>query len=415
MDINESIAKICKLLMMREPFYGLFLLQLNKKVVKGFPTAGVGKNGINYELIIGEEFWETLNDDQRIGLLKHELLHIAFMHLLMGEDFADKEMANIAMDIEINQYIDPQYYPTPDLMLPSTFPELNLPLKAGTREYYKLLEQAMQQNKSPKLKEILDAFKAMKGMGQPGQGQGDGQGQGKGTKWDKFKHDWEEAFGKGVTEAERKLMQKQIEYQIKDIVENQIKDRGYIPGELKSMIDALYEIIPPAIDWKQYLRRFFGNSNKTYTKKSRRKYNKRYPENPALKIRTKKHVLVAIDTSGSVSDGEVKEFFSEIYHIYKTGVKISIAECDAVLHRVYEYDGTPPEYVHGRGGTDFQPVIDYLNANPKMYTSLVYLSDMECNPPTKPCKPVLWVGSSRANIENHNIKEWYGPAIQIQN
>ncbi len=71
---EDSLAKISKNLILAEPFYGFLLIMLNKiwnkRVV---PTAGVSKNGINYQLTINPDFWETLTDDYKFGVLKHEL------------------------------------------------------------------------------------------------------------------------------------------------------------------------------------------------------------------------------------------------------------------------------------------------------------------------------------------------------
>ena len=53
-------------------------------------------------------------------------------------------------------------------------------------------------------------------------------------------------------------------------------------------------------------------ASKIYTKKTRRKPNKRFYGNPALKIKQKKNTLVAIDTSGSVNKDSILEFFNEI-------------------------------------------------------------------------------------------------------
>jgi len=73
MDKQQSLSKIAKELMLKEPYYGFFLIMLNKLWGKMVPTAGVSKNGINYQLAINPEFWESLSDEHRIGLLKHEL------------------------------------------------------------------------------------------------------------------------------------------------------------------------------------------------------------------------------------------------------------------------------------------------------------------------------------------------------
>ena len=69
----EQLAKASKDLMLKEPFYGIFLIMLNKIWTNLVPTAGVGKNNISYQLFLNEKFWESLPDPQRQGLLKHEL------------------------------------------------------------------------------------------------------------------------------------------------------------------------------------------------------------------------------------------------------------------------------------------------------------------------------------------------------
>ena len=99
MDKVQSLSKASKDLMLKEPYYGFFLIMLNKLWdAKRVPTAGVSKNGINYQLAINPEFWEGLNENQRLGILKHELLHIAFGHLTTFFKFSDKRLANVAMD-----------------------------------------------------------------------------------------------------------------------------------------------------------------------------------------------------------------------------------------------------------------------------------------------------------------------------
>jgi predicted metal-dependent peptidase len=227
-------------------------------------------------------------------------------------------------------------------------------------------------------------------------------------------HDLWEAM-EGMGEAERKLISKQIDHQLKAIAEEcekRSKGRGLIPSEMKDYIDSLFEIVEPVLDWKAYLRRFSNTSNKIITKKTRRKLNKRYSDNPALKIKLKKSTLVAIDTSGSVSNSELAEFFNEIYHIYKTGTKVTVVECDANIQRVYEYKGNLEDLsVQGRGGTDFEPVMKYLVEHKNEFDNLIYLTDGECSSPaTKPLKPILWVHSSKSKIN----EELPGTKIKIQ-
>ena len=142
-------------------------------------------------------------------------------------------------------------------------------------------------------------------------------------------------------------------------------------------------------------------ATKVYTKKTRRKLNKRFVGNPALKIKQRKNTLVAIDTSGSVSNKDLEEFFNEIHHIHKTGTEVDIIECDAVIQRVYKYDGKQKEKIEvkGRGGTAFEPVIKYLNTHKGKYQNIIYLTDGECPAPsTQPARPILWVISESGTM-----------------
>ena len=101
-NIHGDIAKHSKTLMFREPFYGLFLISLNKELSDAVATACVAKDGINTKLVVSPKFWETLGDGCKVAVLKHELLHIAFKHLQMFDEYEDKTLLNVAADLEIN-------------------------------------------------------------------------------------------------------------------------------------------------------------------------------------------------------------------------------------------------------------------------------------------------------------------------
>ena len=188
-----------------------------------------------------------------------------------------------------------------------------------------------------------------------------------------------------------------MEHQLKESAEQTIKRQGNYPGELKDIIDKLLNIEPPKFNWKAYLRRFVGNSSIVYTKKLRRKYNKRYAANPGLKIKFKNHILVGVDTSGSVNNEELKEFFSELTHMHKTGHKITVAQCDTRLNKVEEFKPNKDWEIHGRGGTSFQPVVDHYNEKGQ-YTALIYLTDGEASAPDDCPNNSLWVHSSKSRI-----------------
>jgi len=399
-DMHGDIAKHSKTLMFKEPFYGLFLIGLNKEISDAVGTACVAKDGINTKLVISPKFWETISDKCKVAVLKHELLHIAFKHLQMFDLYENKELLNVAADLEINQYIDKEFKDDTWEGLEidgKMFIDLKLPEKAGTRKYYELLDKEIKQNPNCDLAKFLEA---MKGANSDGETReitlGDGtkvQVKGSHEFWKQFEN---------MDEAEKKLMEKQIEHQLRDTADQVQKQRGHIPGELKELIDSLYVSEEPVLDWRAYLRRFNGMASKIYTKKTRRKPNKRFYGNPALKIKQKKNTLVAIDTSGSVSKDDLKEFLSEIHHIYKTGTQVTVVECDASIGRVYEYKGKTQEAqeVTGRGGTSYDPVLNYLQENRDKYQNLIYLTDGECETNIKPCKPTLWVHCSGRSVND---------------
>ena len=114
----------------------------------------------------------------------------------------------------------------------------------------------------------------------------------------------------------------------------------------------------------------------------------------------KKHVLLAIDTSGSVSNEEVKEFMGEMKHIHKTGVAMTLAQCDTSIRKIEPYNGSNELNIEGRGGTEFDPILDYFNANLRTYTSLIYFTDGECYTSVKPQAPVLWVLSECSSMND---------------
>jgi len=379
MDKQKSLSKISKELMLKEPYYGFFLIMLNKVWRKDLPTAGVSKNGINFQLAINEDFWTSLSEMHQMGLLKHELLHIAFGHLTSFKSFKNHRLANVAMDMEINQYIDKDWLPEGGIDI-DNYEDLNLERKAGCRYYYDKLNQFQDEKDK-------NGTCGNEGMDKLLDQVANGEGPDHST-WEEFDN---------LSEAEKKLIEKQLQKVLADAKEQTIKKRGNVPGEIEGVI-VIEEIVAPKFDWRGYIRRFTGVSTKVFTKKIRRKENRRFSDNPGLKIKMKQHMLLAIDTSGSVSDSELQEFMGEIHHIYKVGVDVTVVQCDTSIRSIEPYKGKHEINVAGRGGTEFDPVLDYYNANQKKYTSLVYFTDGECYTSVVPKGNVLWVLSERSHM-----------------
>ena len=277
---------------------------------------------------------------------------------------------------------------------------LNLDIKAGTRYYYDKLLQAQKDKKEQgtsgdeNMDKLLDGMNLgeakviIKGVS-PGGGGGDKEVEIPDHQWEEFED---------MPDAEKKLIEKQLQRVLHDAKEQTEKKRGFVPGEISGLLK-LDEVIPPKFNWKQYIKRFTGISTKIFTRKLRRKENKRYSDNPGLKIKMRQNMLVGIDTSGSVCDDELKEFINEIHHLYKAGVEVTIVQCDSRIQSIKPYDGKFELEVSGRGGTQFDPVLEYFNER-KQFTSLIYFTDGEAWTRIKPRKPVLWVLSERSDFND---------------
>ena len=356
MDITSCIKK----LLIREPFYGIFALGLNKYYSNDIPTAGVCKNGINTELIVNKDWFEKLPEDVAVGVLQHELMHILFGHILMDQYYDNREQLNYATDCEVNSYI-PILQQTP-YVYPALF---NMPEKQGTKWYYENLEQYAEKAgfKIIHIPEI-----------------------GSHENWKDFAD---------LSDAEKELVKQQINTQAKHCAEEIIKQQGKIPGELKTYIDSLFKERDAIFNWKSYFRRVIGNSIQSFIKSTRYKPSKRFKDQPGNILKFKPKVLVAVDTSGSVSDNELSDFFTEIDHLHKSGVTVDILEFDTKITNIFTYKNKNQKIeICGRGGTDVTEAWNYYK-NHSEYSTFVIFTDGYLTYKDLPhCKNVIWVISS---------------------
>lgn len=103
-----TLEKACKELLVKDPFYGLFLMGLHKTFDDAVETAGVCLNGINTELHVNQKFWDELNDETQLAVIKHELNHLLYHHVTeIWNDYNEQshQLLNVAMDCEVNSSI----------------------------------------------------------------------------------------------------------------------------------------------------------------------------------------------------------------------------------------------------------------------------------------------------------------------
>ena len=176
----------------------------------------------------------------------------------------------------------------------------------------------------------------------------------------------------------------EVEASIKIFVENVARgiseeDRGMLPAHQRELIERI--LGPPKIKWSTVLRKYIGTIPDNY-RKTKTRLNRRQPErydiSGQIRSRTVRLVL-AIDTSGSMSSDTLKEVFTEIFEILKhVNHDITVIECDAEVNRVYKANKISDVnlQIHGRGGTEFTPVIEYVNKDSRYRDALlVYFTD----------------------------------------
>lgn len=374
MELSMELSKAVSDLMVVEPFFGHLAISLDKSWDDSVGTAGVSLNGININLAVSPKYWESLpNDNYRIGLVWHELLHVAYYHLFTRDMFADKNLHNIAADIAINQHILEQYVYEEQWITLHTF-DIDMEALQSTQYYYdKLKENLESNNPDPNLQGLIEFLES------------GGQAVCSHSTWKTVD---------GMPDHEKELVEKQIDYVLRDSVESAQKTRGTVPGSVKHLLDKLFKKTKPVADWRKILRQFHTKSQEHLIRRSRRKLNKRFFENPAIKRRPKNKMLVAFDTSGSVSNSDLQRFMCELEHIHKTGTEIDLIMCDTEIAgaaiKYTEIRKSDKFSVKGRGGTYFDPVIEYMNQN--KYNSVVYFTDGYAPyPSVKTSKPVLWI------------------------
>ena len=206
------------------------------------------------------------------------------------------------------------------------------------------------------------------------------------------------------------------------------KQRGNMPSSLIEKIKALLE--PPAINWKQILRKMIGSVPVPH-RKTRRRLNRRQPERGDLSGRLPRRIVdivVAIDTSGSMGAREISYCLNEIFNMVKDyeGSKVTIVECDCEIGKIYEAKRLTDVQtkVSGRGGTAFTPVIEYINGEREYQkyknagkfrnSLLVYFTDGygESEIPKPKTFRNMWVVME--DEKNLSLKEPYGDVKSLK-
>ena len=171
------------------------------------------------------------------------------------------------------------------------------------------------------------------------------------------------------------------------------------PSFVKDLLDKIKQ---SKVEWQDVLRRFIGGDNSedySFRRVHRKTYHSYGMFAPSSEKIGVGDIVVACDTSGSVSDEELSQFLSEIRAISEDmhPTSVTVISCDSRIRHIERYEkGEEIKDLNssGRGGTCVQPVFRYLEDENVQFDTLVYFSDMYINDyPKEFDKPLLWICS----------------------
>lgn len=194
---------------------------------------------------------------------------------------------------------------------------------------------------------------------------------------------------------------------IKDYAARGEKSWGSLEGHLK---DQILASLTAKIDYRKVLKNFRASILADKKHLTRFKPSRRFGfEYMGSKREFTTKLLLAIDTSGSISDQDLKNFYGVINKFFKYGI-----ESIDVLNFDCELQGEPISFkkrqttfnISGRGGTDFQPVFDYAKNHPEYDGVIIFTDGYADHPKKKPGTKAKFVWVLRSEAEYNTHHDW---------
>jgi predicted metal-dependent peptidase len=367
-DVEIRVGQAAYKLFKHEPFWATLLLKMERVFTREIPTMGVdGKH-----LFINPDFAAKMAFEEVVGVLLHEVLHVALGHPLR-RGTRDPMLWNIAADYCINLIITDSANFTPHLSQ-----ELKYRLPAGC-----LHDPAYKGMNAEQVYDLLmkDAKKKAAAMAAAGDGQ------------DLFDYPGANGDpGQAPSEADLKEGERNLKSDLTQANEVAKKaGKGSIMGE--RITDAA---VQATVDWRSVLKRFVDAvfvSDYSWSRPNRRFAGAGLYLPSAVKEDGMGEIVVAVDTSGSIGQAEASQFLAEINSVMELNPsKIHIVYCDSAVQRAETFNQGEPVVLNmpQGGGTCFKPPFKWVeenNINPK---ALVYLTDLYGDFPKEPDYPTLW-------------------------
>lgn len=357
----ESIEKVKTSFLFKHPFWAY--IALNVKFIEKEDLGFLAATDCCKTVYYNPKEFSKLPYKQVAGVVLHELLHIIFMHSLR-KGTRNHQGWNIATDYAINSVVIAMDYLLPKGCL------LNDAYKGKTaEEIYDLL--------------LLEQGEQTKENGKKEQGQSPCSGQQGFDDLLPFPEDG----GAG-------------EQHVKEMIAaahtiHQMAEKGDLPGGLEVYIKNL---LKPKVHWQRELARYAGETL-CHEEYSYRRFNRQYlPLDilaPTLNNLCVGNVVIAVDTSGSMTTDQLTQFGAEIRKLATLADECVVITADAEVHQVIktrDIAGFLAKMTFkGRGGTDHRPVFEKiieLKLQPELF---IGLTDGDTTYPEKaPGFNVLW-------------------------
>ena len=336
----------------------------------------------------GRKFVESLNDSELRGLILHEAKHKMYRHMETWQHLAkiNRMKTNMACDYVINLEIQDEGNHNHDNQ---GKPFCTLPKGGLIDERFRGLSTA-------------DVFNMLPDFEMGGGGA--------------FKplddHDWENA--QGMTEQEKNELAKEIDQAIRQGMVAHAKQNG---KGMSDMAREFGDLTEPEVDWREQLREFVTATCSAKDASSWRRVNRRYIGNdiymPSLIGERVGHLVIGVDTSGSIGGNELNDFMSEVKAVAETvhpdKVDLIYWGSSVVQHEEYQagdLDGliqsTNPK---GGGGTAPDCLAEYLKEkNIKPEATIILTDGFVPNWGFGWESPTLWVVANNKSATADNGK-----------
>lgn len=372
-------------------FLGSLMCSLNFSWTSDIKTACT--NGHN---LWWNPYWFLqLPQETRLTVLLHELWHVAFMHMVRRGD-RDPKLWNYACDIAINNMLKKQGF-----RFTGTSPWLDESYgEQPAEEIYDHLK--LIQDFSPQQPlwghEDIDGEADEKDILAPTASPAD---------------DPEEEDGPVHEGAIWPIINQVVQATQAALVAGE--QAGDDAGNIQTI---LKRFLQPKLPWETLLFNFFNDmSDQDYSwSRPNRRYNDVYLPSLVETDNGLEHLIYYLDVSGSVSDGEVLRFNSEVKYIKETfkPQKLTLVLFDTIIQREYvflEEDPFEEVVIVGRGGTSLVPVRDHMIQHQP--TAAVIFSDLFCSQ-MEPLPKGMDVKTIWVAVNNRGAEVKFGKLVHIR-